>query len=122
VRRFERRTASARTRRIWIHDSKAGAGQTVCKIQGRAAQIRYAFVIDKKLDPVTFDYCVAFFSFAKRHLVMETGTTAFRHFYSQAFLRVVRSLRKQTSELLNSIIRDFNHRSKKYRCGWLKSK
>jgi len=113
VRRFERRTASARTRRIWIHDSKTGAGQTVCKIQGRAAQIRYAFVIDKKLDPVTFDYCVAFFSFAKRHLVMETGTTAFRHFYSQAFFRVFRSLRKQTSELSNSIIRDVNHRTKK---------
>jgi hypothetical protein len=114
VRRFERRTAPARTRRIWINDPKAGAGQTVCKIQGRAAQVPDAFVIDKKLHSVTFDYCVAFFSFAKRHLVMETGTTAFRHFYSQAFSRVFRSLRKQTSELLNSIIRDVNHRSVKY--------
>ena len=113
MRRFERRTASARTRRIWINDSKTGAGQTARKIQGRAAQVRDAFVIDKKLDSVTFDYCVAFFSFAKRHLVMETGTTAFRHFYSQAFLRVFCSLRKQTSELLNGIIRDVNHRTKK---------
>ena len=113
MRRVERRTASACTRRIWINDSEAGAGQTARKIQGRVAQVRDAFVIDKKLHSVTFDYYVAFFSFAKRHLVMETGTTAFRHFYSQAFLRVVRSLRKQTSELLNSIIRDVNHRTKK---------
>src|SRR4029077_39423 len=81
-------------------------------IQGRAVQVRDAFVIDKKLHSITFDYCVAFFSVTKRHLVMQTGTTAFRHFYSQAFSRVFRSLRKQTSELSNGIIRDVDHRTK----------
>src|SRR5205814_6230626 len=72
LRRFERRTASARTRRVWIDDSKTGARQTVGEIQGRAPQVGDTFVLYKKLHPIALDYCIAFFSFAKCHLVMQT--------------------------------------------------
>jgi hypothetical protein len=82
MRRFKRRPAPARTGRVWIDDPKAGAGQTVGEIQSRARQVRDAFVIDKKLHTVALDYGITFCSFAKRHLVMQTGTTAFDHFYS----------------------------------------
>src|SRR5204863_3898292 len=92
LRRFERRTASARTRRVWIDDPKTGAGQTVGEIQGRAPQVGDAFVLYKKLHPIALDYCIAFFSFAKCHLVMQTGTAAFGHFYSQASVLIFRSL------------------------------
>jgi hypothetical protein len=45
---------------------------------------------------------------------VQTGTASFAHFYSQTFSRVFRSLRKQTLELSNSIVRDVNHRVEKY--------
>src|SRR5262245_65849095 len=53
---------------------------------------------------------------------MQTGTTAFGHFYSQAFSGVFRSLRKETLKLSNSVVGDVDHRDKKYRCGVSKSK
>jgi hypothetical protein len=53
---------------------------------------------------------------------MQTGTAAFGHFYSQASMRIFRSLRKQGPELSNSIVRDVNHCPQKYRCGVFKSK
>jgi DNA mismatch repair protein MutL len=43
---------------------------------------------------------------------MQAGTAAFCHFYAQTFSRVFRSLRKQTLELSNSVVRDVNHRGK----------
>jgi hypothetical protein len=51
-----------------------------------------AFVVDKKLHAIALDYCVAFFSFAKCHLVVQSGTAAFGHFYTQTFSRVFGSL------------------------------
>jgi hypothetical protein len=45
---------------------------------------------------------------------MQTGTAAFGHFYTQTFSRVFRSLRKKTLELSNRVVRDVNHRAKKY--------
>jgi DNA mismatch repair protein MutL len=53
---------------------------------------------------------------------MQTGTAAFGHFYSQASVRIFPSLRKQTPELSNSVVRDVNHCAKKYRCEVSKSK
>src|SRR4030095_1468276 len=115
-------TSCARRGRVWIDNSKTGAGQTVGEVQGRALQVRDAFVVDKKLHAIALDYCVAFFSFAKRHLVMQTGTAAFSHFYSQAFSRVFRPLRKQVLELSDSVVSDVDHRAKKYGCHVSKSK
>ena len=70
--RFERRTASAGARCVWINDPKTGVGQTIAKIQGRAAQIGNAIAIDKKLYPIALHYCVSVFSFVERHLIMQT--------------------------------------------------
>jgi hypothetical protein len=120
VRRFERRTAPARTRRIRIDDSKTGAGQTAGKIQGRALQVRDALVIDKKLHAIALDYGVTVLLFAKRHLVVQTGTPAFDHFDSQTLL--FRSLGKQTLKLPNCVVGDVNHRLEKYGGGVSKSK
>jgi hypothetical protein len=53
---------------------------------------------------------------------VQTGTAALGHFYSQAFSRIFRSLRKQTLELSNSVVRDVNHRPEKYGCEASKSK
>src|SRR5215469_3880935 len=53
---------------------------------------------------------------------MQAGTTALCDFYSQAFSRVFRSVRKQTLELSNSVVRYVNHHAKKYRCQLSKSK
>jgi hypothetical protein len=53
---------------------------------------------------------------------MQTGTAAFGHFHAQASMRIFRSLRKQTLELSNSVVRDVNHRPKKYGCEVSKSK
>src|SRR6476660_955784 len=53
---------------------------------------------------------------------MQTGAAAFGHFYTQTFLRVFRSLRNKTLELSNSIVRDVNHRVRKYGCEVSKSK
>src|SRR5262249_54328125 len=53
---------------------------------------------------------------------MQTGTPAFGHFYSQASVRILRSLRKQTAELPNSVIRNVHHYPEKYDCEVPKSK
>src|SRR6476469_8590628 len=53
---------------------------------------------------------------------MQTGAAAFGHFYTQTFLRVFRSLRNKTLELSNSIVRDVNHRVRKYGFELSKSK
>src|SRR5262249_43935771 len=114
--------ASARTRRVWIHDAKPRVGQTIAEIQCRAAQVGNAVVIDKKFHAVALHYCVAVLTLIERHLVMQTGTAAFGHFYSQASARIFRSLRKQTPELSNSVVRDVNHCTRKYGCAVPKSK
>jgi hypothetical protein len=74
------------------------------------------------LDAVALHYCVAIFALIERHLVMQTGTAAFGHFYTQAFLRSVCSLREQSLELPNSVVRDVNHCPEKYVFGVCKSK
>src|SRR5215472_17812121 len=66
------------------------------------------------MHPVALHYCVAILLLAERHLVMQTGTAAFGNLYSQALLRTSSSLRKQTLELSNSVVRDTNHRTEKY--------
>jgi DNA mismatch repair protein MutL len=53
---------------------------------------------------------------------MQTGTAPFGHFYSQASVRILRCLRKQTAELPNSVIRDVHHYAEKYDCEVPKSK
>jgi len=45
---------------------------------------------------------------------MQTGTAAFGNLHSQALLRIFTSLRKQSLELSNSVVRDTNHQSEKY--------
>src|SRR5580765_3925543 len=53
---------------------------------------------------------------------MQAGTASFGHFYTQTFSRAFRSLRKQTLELSNRVVRDVNHRVEKYGYEVLKSK
>jgi DNA mismatch repair protein MutL len=53
---------------------------------------------------------------------MQTGTAAFGHFYSQALVRLFRSLREQIPELPNSVVRNVNHYLEKYDCDIPKSK
>src|SRR5262249_58547027 len=66
------------------------------------------------MHPIALHYCVAILLLAERHLVMQTGTAAFGNLYSQALLRIFPSLRQQTLELSNSVVRDTNHQNKKY--------
>ena len=58
---------------------------------------------------IALDYRIAVFALGERHLVMQTGTAAFAHLYSQAPARLFRSLREQIPELPNSVVRDVNH-------------
>jgi DNA mismatch repair protein MutL len=65
---------------------------------------------------IALHYRVGSFLFTELQFIMQTGTAALGNVDSQAFLRIVRSLRKQTLELANGVVRDVNHCYKKYGC------
>src|SRR6266699_4250926 len=108
-RSFERRTAPAGPRRIWIHNMKPHAGQTVAKIQGSAAQVWNTLSIDKKLHSLACHYSIAFFFLVARHFVLKTRTTALCNLDAQTFFGVFCLTFKQTSKLSNSVVGDVNH-------------
>src|SRR5712692_3124832 len=84
---FEGGPASASAGCIRIHDLKTHSSQTVVKIQGGAAQIRRAFIVDEKLDPVAFHHFISGLLFVERHLVMQSRATALRDLHAQPFTR-----------------------------------
>src|SRR6266568_5907079 len=108
-RSFERRTAPAGPRRIWIHNMKTNAGQTVAKIQGSAAQVWNTLSIDKKLHPLARHYSIAFFFFVERHFVVKTRTAALCNLHTQTFVGIFCLSFKQTPKLTNSVVGDVNH-------------
>ena len=82
---FERSAAAACPARVRIHELKAGSGQSVAKIERRAAQEGSALVIDEKLDTVALDNVVAGLLFVERHFIMQTRTTALGDLHAQTF-------------------------------------
>src|SRR5713101_7012552 len=121
-RRFERRTASARPRRIWVDDVKTGAGQTIVKIQSSAAQIWDTPIIDKKFHSLALHHGVAVLFLIERHLVLQTRTAAFCDLHAQTFPRILCLRCEQTSELPNSVVSDVDHFYVKYGGAFAKSK
>src|SRR3954447_12654499 len=83
---FEGRSASASPRCVWILDVKAGAGQAIAIIEGRAAQIVGALGIDKKFHAVALDDSVARLLRVERHFVLQPGAAAFGDANAEAFM------------------------------------
>jgi hypothetical protein len=92
------------------------------KIQGSITQVWDTLAIDKKLHPIPFHYGVAVLFVIERHLVLQTRTAAFCDLNAQTFPGIFRPRCEQTPELPNSVVRDVNHRHRKYGSGLSKSK
>lgn len=58
------------------------------KIEHCAFEHRSTFGIDKKFDTIAFDHRVTGLLFVENHLILQTGTPAFRNLYTKTlFLR-----------------------------------
>jgi hypothetical protein len=89
---------------------KAGAGEAVAIIQGRAAQVIGAFAVDKKLNAIPFHDRVAGLLGTERHLVLKPGAAALGNANAKALVpgRAVRV--EQAPQLPDCVIRHGDHR------------
>src|SRR5205807_1887756 len=107
---------------IRIHYLKAAPGESIAKIESRAAQIFSAVIVDEKLNAGALDNRIALFLFVERHLIMHPRATALVDLHAQPFARALLLRVEQTAEVPRRVLGDVHHRLKNYRSRLLKSK
>lgn len=90
---------------------KAGAGEAVAVIERRPPQKIRALAIDQKFDAFLFDNGIARPLRVERHLILQTGTAAFRDLDAQALMLARRLRFEQRPKLAHCVIRHGDHRS-----------
>lgn len=106
---FKRCAAATGSRRVWIHNLEARAGEPVVVIERRALEEPRTLLIHEELHAITFHDRVIVLLHVERHLILETGAAAFCDLDAQTFPSASFVGLEQRSELADCIVRDLDH-------------
>jgi len=93
---------------------KSSPGEPIAEIESRALQIGCAFVVDEKLNPVSFDNGVARFPFVERHFVVQTRAAALGNLDAQTLAGVLLLLVQKGAQLSGRVLGNVNHGNANY--------